>query len=106
MVNPDRPQWAEKLRFWLTDDLYEGLEERIAKVHEGANEAMRAVERRVENGAEHLEAFGLWALCLYYGHKPVPDQCAKPGHYYCVYCLKPMPSAAHGPSIDAPISVG
>lgn len=97
MVSPDRPQWADKLRFWLTDDLYEGLEKRISGVHEAANEAMRAIEGRIENGAEHLETFGLWALCRYYGHKPVPDQCGRPEHDFCVYCSKLMPNSAHRP---------
>lgn len=97
MVIPDRPRWAERLRFWLTDELYEGLEKRISRVHDGAVDGLRAVERRVENGAEHLEACGLRALCLYYGHKPVPDRCGKSGRDFCVYCNKPMPGGAHSP---------
>lgn len=97
MVNPDRPQWAEKLRFWLTDGGYQSLDQCLGKAHDAATAALHAVEGRIENGMEHLETAGLWALCRIYGHKPVADQCNKPEHDFCVYCLKKMPGTAHGP---------
>lgn len=97
MVTSKRPLWADRLRFWLTDDLFERLDKRIGKAHETANAALRVVEGRIENGAEHVETVGLWALCLYFGHEPVADQCNKPEHDFCVYCHKSMPGSAHGP---------
>jgi len=30
-------------------------------------------------------------LCAVLGHEPVPDQCNKPEHDYCVWCGKRMP---------------
>lgn len=97
MVSPDRPQWAEKLRFWLTDTGYERLDKRLGAFHNAANTALRAVESRIENGMECVETAGLWALCRVYGHKPVADQCNRPEHDFCVYCSKRMPGTAHGP---------
>lgn len=96
MVNK-RPLWADKLRFWLTDDLYEQVERHVGKAHNAAVSALHAIEGRIENGAEHLETVGLRALCLYFGHEPVADQCDLPDHDFCVYCHKRMPNSAHGP---------
>lgn len=96
-MNADRPQWAEKVRFWLTDTLYERVEKAMGAINKGALAASHAVERRIENGAEHAETAGLWVLCQVYGHKPIADQCNKPEHDFCVYCSKPMPNSAHGP---------
>lgn len=93
----DRPQWAEKLRFWLTDTQYEDLNKVFGKINETAKAVAFAVESRIENGAERAEGVGLRLLCIYFGHKPVADQCDKPEHDFCVYCNKLMPNSAHGP---------
>lgn len=97
MVSRDRPPWADKVRFWLSDDLYEQVEKHISRAHDTTVSALRAVEGRIENAAENLETFGLWALCTRYGHEPVADQCNLPEHDFCVYCHKRMPGTAHGP---------
>lgn len=96
MVTPDRPEWTDKLRVWLTDTQFRHIHNAANVAHEATRAMLHRVERRVSNGAEHLETAGLWAVCLYYGHKPVADGTDAEDDR-CEYCEKSMPFTAHGP---------
>lgn len=80
------PSWTKRFRFWLTDDQYDRLM---------TDDVPDTDWRWTVRG--WIERAGLRALCLTFGHTPVPDQCAIPEHDFCVCCMKPMPGAAHRP---------
>ena len=79
----DRPDWTKCFLFWLTDDQYDRL--LTADVPD-------TNWRWTVRG--WLEIAGQKALCLAFGHQPIPDQCALPEHDYCGCCRKPMPARA------------
>lgn len=79
----ERPNWAKKAWAWLTDGQWDRLSSR----------GVPTEHWRWEFG-DRLQTAGCWVLCQGFGHKPVPDQCDKPEHDFCVYCMKPMPHLA------------
>lgn len=95
-MTPDRPEWTDRLRVWLTDAQFQRIHDAANVAHEAARAMLHGVERRVSNGAERLETVGLRAVCLYYGHRPVEDGIDADDDK-CEYCEKPMPYSAHGP---------
>lgn len=96
MVSADRPEWTGKVRDWLTDTQYRKLNDGMGAVHGVVHSVLGFVDSRLENGAERLETYGLRAVCLYYGHKPVADG-IDPDDDKCEFCEKPIPNSAHGP---------
>jgi hypothetical protein len=34
--------------------------------------------------------------CVFLGHEPIPDQCGKPEHDFCAWCMKSLPGRASG----------
>ncbi len=80
-MNGPRPGWEKRLRFWLTDGQYDLLPDDAS---EWAWWWRAAFELAVVRGL----------LCGWYGHEPGPDQCNRPEHDRCAYCLKPMPFKA------------
>lgn len=77
-----RPQWAQRLKFWLTDSQYDAL------IMSGASDGWRWTWR------DRIETAGPAVLCHAFGHEPVADQCDKPEHDFCVHCMTPMPGLA------------
>lgn len=74
-----RPRWASDLWLWLTDGQYDSL---------GEGTAWRDTWRN------WLEGVGVVLLCEVFGHKAIADQCNKPEHDRCVYCMKSLPGQA------------
>lgn len=74
-----RPKWAERLRFWLADGQYDHLV---------------MGDREFPGWRVRMGDAGLAVLCFLFGHKPVADQCDKPEHDFCVYCMTPKPGLA------------
>lgn len=38
-----------------------------------------------------IDDAGNWLACRLLGHAPIGDQCGKPEHDFCAYCMKSMP---------------
>lgn len=43
----------------------------------------------------YLEGPVGWTCCKIWGHEPVPDQCDKPEHDFCSWCMKSTPFQAN-----------
>lgn len=76
-MNKSRPKWAQSLWWWLTDGWYE-----------------RQWPNRHDEFADRVTRAGQRMLCWAFGHRPIPDQCAKPEHDACALCNKAMPGRA------------
>lgn len=70
MSDQKRPLWAEKLRFYVQDDIIDFL----------------AKDGSDDEASDQMEKIVLAALCTFFGHQIEDDQCMKPEHRYCVYC--------------------
>lgn len=68
---------------WLTDGQFDRL----------VNRGVADADWRWTFG-EWLNQTGCRALCVAFSHHATPDQCDKPEHDFCVYCMKPMPYLA------------
>lgn len=79
----ERPRWVTKSWMWLTDGQYDLLQKWKVKD-----------DNWVWWIGDRVQTAGCWVLCHTFGHKPVPDQCNKPEHDFCVFCNKPMPFLA------------
>jgi hypothetical protein len=68
-----RPQWAEAVRNFISDEV---LEEKYGYPQDGKDDWLHSlVEEAVNN-----------IFCNAFGHEIVDDQCMIPSHRYCIYC--------------------
>jgi hypothetical protein len=81
-VSSNRPRWAQSAYLWLTDGQYDGLDARVPDDH-----------WRWKVG-EVVQRVGVATLCFTLGHYAISDQCGKPEHDLCTFCMKSMPNQA------------
>jgi hypothetical protein len=79
-MNDDR---RARINHWLSDDQYEWWVKRGPWS-----------DRFVEAQFWLIEKPARWVLCQLFGHEPIPDQCGRREHDYCVWCGRRMPGAA------------
>lgn len=72
-----------RINFWLVETQHDWWIER-GKVAEAFGSLQIAL----------IETPARWLLCRLFGHKPIPDQCGRPEHDFCVWCNHALPGAA------------
>jgi hypothetical protein len=69
----ERPKWAEALRVFLSDTVFD---DEYEYPDDGSDDAL----------LDEIALAVNTILCNAYGHDIIPDQCDKREHDFCVYC--------------------
>lgn len=60
----------------------------------GRQKLRQAIMFKTENWPWWTDVIISPVACLILGHYPIGDQCGKPDHDYCAWCMKSMPGKA------------
>lgn len=83
---PARPDWEGRLWFWVTDSQYDHLMDNdFTSMSRRENFEWWVREALIERPVKR-------ALCLVFGHYPVPDYPRHPNDWYCIKCNKSLTS--------------